>query len=85
MAGAVQSQKLFLMQSNARLRALDGKYPQDFEIDWLILSGSALTVFEIGMRGETEENPKKIEIQRQRCCPGQRKGKRRYETRREID
>ena len=31
---------------------------RDFEIDWLIFDGSSLTVFEVGVRGETEENGK---------------------------
>ena len=29
--------------------------PKDFEIDWIILNGSSVTVVEVGMRGETTE------------------------------
>ena len=35
----------------------DGK---NFEIDWIIFNGTSLTVVEIGMRGETEENEKSV-------------------------
>ena len=35
---------------------------QDFEIDWLIFSGSSLTVVEVGMRGETETKVKNAKL-----------------------
>ena len=44
-----------------------------FEIDWLVLSGSALTVFEIGMRGETEENPKNLKSKDKDAAPDKEK------------
>ena len=46
---------------------------RDFEIDWLVLSGSALTVFEIGMRGETEENPKNLKSKNRIAAPDKEK------------
>ena len=46
---------------------------RDFEIDWLVLSGSALTVFEIGMRGETEENPKNLKPKDKAAAPDNEK------------
>ena len=46
---------------------------KDFEIDWLVLSGSALTVFEIGMWGETEENPKNLKSKDKAAAPDKEK------------
>ena len=44
-----------------------------FEVDWLLLSGSALTVFEVGMRGETEENPKNLKSKDEAAAPDKEK------------
>ena len=54
---------------------------RDFEIDWLLLSGSALTVFEVGMRGETEESPKNLKSKDKAAAPD--KGKESEDTKRE--